>query len=81
MACAASVSPGSTSRSAVSNNRAMKAMAAIDSGTVAASVPIDVPATSRVNGTIETIRMMNGTDRTALISPANTRLTGRLAAI
>ena len=58
----------------------MKAVAAMDSGTTAAAVPMLLPATSRVNGTMATIRMMNGTDRTALTSSDTGRCTrGRAA--
>ena len=65
MARAASVRPGSTSRIALSTIRAMKGAAAIVSGTIAALVPIDVPAMRRVNGMMATTRMMNGVERVA----------------
>ena len=49
----------------------MNGTAATVSGTMAAVVPIDVPAISRVNGMIATTRMMKGVERVALtISPA-----------
>ena len=54
----------------------MKGIAAIVSGTMAAVVPMEVPAMSRVKGMIATIRMMKGTDRTALMTAASTRLRG-----
>ncbi|GAA2708716.1 hypothetical protein Apa02nite_077490 [Actinoplanes palleronii] len=41
-------------------------MAPTVSGTIAASVPIVVPTSSRVNGMIATSRTMNGTDRPML---------------
>ena len=59
--------PRSTSRKAVSTNRAINGAAAIVNGTTAAAVPIDVPTIARVNGITATTRMMNGVDRTALM--------------
>ena len=50
--------------------RAMKGVAAMVSGTMAAVVPIEVPAISRVNGMIATTRMMKGVERVALTSSA-----------
>ena len=47
------------------------------SGTMAAVVPMEVPATSRVKGMMATIRMMKGTERTALMTAERTRLRGR----
>lgn len=38
-------------------------MAAIVSGTMAAVVPMEVPATMRVNGMMATMRMMKGMER------------------
>src|SRR5690625_4210366 len=59
---------------AVSTIRAMKGTAAMVSGTMAAAVPMEVPATRRVKGMIATTRMMKGVERVAFtISPA-TRL-------
>ena len=75
MARAASIRPDSTSRIAFSTRRAMKGTVAIVSGTIAAVVPIDVPATIRVKGMIATTRMMNGTDRVALTTSPSTLLT------
>jgi hypothetical protein len=43
------------------------------SGTVAALVPIEVPAISRVNGMIATTRMMNGVERVALTTRGHPR--------
>ena len=51
---------------AASTIRAMKGVAAIVSGTIAACVPIDVPAIKRVNGTIATTRMIKGVERVTL---------------
>ena len=48
---------------------------AIVSGTIAAVDPIEVPATSRVNGMMATTRMMKGVDRVALTTMPSTRLT------
>jgi hypothetical protein len=44
------------------------------SGTIAALVPTELPATKRVNGMIATIRMMNGVERTRLTTEPSTRL-------
>ena len=74
MARAASIRPGSTSRIAPSTMRAMKGVAAMVSGTIAAEVPIEVPATRRVNGMIATTRMMNGVERVALTTAPSTAL-------
>ena len=73
MARAASTRPWSTSRIAASTSRAMKGVAAIVSGTIAAVVPIEVPATSRVNGMMATTRMMKGVERVALTMHAERR--------
>ena len=51
-------------------------MAATDSGTMAAVVPIEVCATSRVNGMMATIRITKGTERVALMMAPSTWLTG-----
>jgi len=75
MARAASIRPLSTSRMAFSTRRAMKGTAAMVSGTMAAVVPIEVPAISRVNGMIATTRMMNGTERVALTTSPSTLFT------
>ncbi len=45
--------------------RAMNGVAAMVSGTMAAVVPIEVPAISRVKGMMATTRMMNGVERVA----------------
>ena len=74
MARAASIRPASTSRMAFSTSRAMKGMAARVSGTIAASVPIDVPTKARVKGMIATTRMMNGTERVAFTASPSTLL-------
>ena len=44
------------------------------SGTIAARVPIEVPAISRVSGTIATTRMMKGVERVALTIRPRMRL-------
>ena len=44
----------------------MKGVAATVSGTMAALVPMEVPAIRRVNGMIATTRMMKGVERVAL---------------
>ena len=50
----------------------MNGVAATVSGTIAAVVPIEVPAISRVNGMIATTRMMKGVERVALtIAPSD----------
>ena len=77
IARAASTRPWSTSRIAPSISRAMKGVAATVSGTIAAVVPIEVPAISRVNGMIATTRMMKGVERVALTSAPSTAIDGR----
>ncbi|MNV22016.1 hypothetical protein D3C71_1129720 [compost metagenome] len=53
-------------------------MAANDSGTAAATGPIDVPAITRVNGTSATSRMMKGKERTVFTVQLSRRcVTGR----
>src|ERR1700689_5062464 len=50
-------------------------MPEIDSGTIAAAVPIDVPTMMRVSGITATRRMMNGSERKPLTITPTTRLT------
>ncbi len=64
IACAASMTPRGTSRRHCSTRRAKYGIAAKDSGTAAASGPIEVPAITRVIGTSATSRMMKGKLRT-----------------
>ena len=71
---AASTRPLSTSRRLVSTIRAMKGATESVRGTMAAAVPIEEPTMSRVNGMIATSRMMNGTERRALITVPRTAL-------
>ena len=52
----------------------MNGVAATVSGTIAATVPIEVPAIRRVNGMIATTRMMKGVERVALTSVPSRRL-------
>src|SRR5699024_5651101 len=73
MAWAASTRPLSTSRRADSTRRAMKGMAAMLSGTMAAGVPMEVPTMSRVNGMMATSKMMKGVERMALTTSATAR--------
>ena len=54
----------------------MKGKAATVSGTMDATVPTEVPMISRVSGIIITIRMINGTDRSRLISTFRKLITG-----
>ncbi|CAM5729830.1 hypothetical protein STENM223S_03390 [Streptomyces tendae] len=63
IACTASTSPWSTSRTAVSTSRAKKGMPPMASGTIAASLPMVVPVTQRVKFIRATMRMMNGSER------------------
>ena len=72
--CAASMRPLSTSRRLVSTRRAINGAAAIVNGTIAAAVPMDVPAIRRVKGMIATSKMMKGVERTAFTSHPNGRL-------
>src|SRR5574344_74961 len=78
MAWAASIRPASTSRSAVSTQRAMKGATATVSGTTAAQVPIEEPVTQRVKGMMATSKMMNGVERAAFTNPPTMALTGGL---
>jgi len=54
--------------------RAMKGAAATVSGTMAALVPMEVPATSRVKGMMATTRMMKGVERAAFTTKPRTVL-------
>src|SRR5579859_503346 len=81
IAWAASIRPGSTSRSELSARRATKGTAATVSGTIAAVVPIEVPTRRRVSGMMAIIRMMKGVERKALTAMPNTRFTGALGQI
>lgn len=54
--------PSSTSKSEFSTKRAIYGATYTVSGTIAAVVPIDVPATNLVKGTIAINKMMNGID-------------------
>ncbi len=78
MAWAASTTPRSTSLRAPSTTRPTKGAAAMERGTMAAPVPMDVPAISRVTGISSTMRMMKGVDLAALTTtdsrPFSTRL-------
>ena len=74
MAWAASMSPGSTSRSDTSAMRAKNGVPLIDSGTTAAQTPIVVPVTSLVKGSSATRRMMKGVARNPLMTAASKRL-------
>ena len=56
-------------------------MAAMVKGTMAAVVPMDVPAMMRVKGMMATIRMMNGMERIILITNARGLLSSRQARI
>lgn len=59
--------PSSTSKSEFSTKRAIYGATYTVSGTIAAVVPIDVPATNLVKGTIAINKMMNGIDLKILI--------------
>nr|BFF12862.1 hypothetical protein GCM10025699_41650 [Microbacterium flavescens] len=65
-----------TLRSEFSTMRVKNAMPAIDIGTTAAAIPMFVPVTNRVNGTIDAIRMRNGSERPTLITALSTVCTG-----
>src|SRR5450830_703056 len=79
MASAASTSPWSTSRNAVSISRATKGAAATVSGTTAAAVPMEEPVMKRVNGMMATSRMMKGVERTALTVVPTMWFSGRFS--
>ena len=59
--------------------RAVYGIAAMVSGTMAAVVPMEVPAMRRVRGMIATIRMMNGMERIILMMKASGLLSRRQA--
>ena len=61
--CAASTRPPSISARLCSTMRATKGAADTVSGTIAAPTPSEVPTMARVNGIMNTIRMMNGMER------------------
>ncbi|MOA26957.1 hypothetical protein D3C78_1477890 [compost metagenome] len=61
--CAASITPRSTSLSAVSTNRAKNGAAPITSGGIVPRTPIEVPTISLVIGIKATIKIINGTER------------------
>ncbi|MPN20273.1 hypothetical protein SDC9_167651 [bioreactor metagenome] len=52
----------------------MNGMAAMLRGTMAASVPMDVPTINLVTGIIATIKMINGVERVALTIDPKIRL-------
>ena len=54
-------------------------MPEIDSGTIAAAVPIDVPTMRRVSGMTATSRMMNGSELKPLTIAPTIRLTHRFS--
>ncbi|MNC74217.1 hypothetical protein D3C75_1255330 [compost metagenome] len=72
MARAASTRPDGISNSAFSTIRAIKGAAPTVSGTIAACKPIEVPTIMRVNGIIQTSKMMNGMERKMFTNPDNT---------
>ena len=70
MDSAASIRPKGISRMEVSTILAVYGIAAIVRGTIAAVVPMEVPATILVKGMMATIKMMNGMERTMLMANA-----------
>ena len=71
MLCAASMTPGLTSRIQLSASLAINGKAAMTSGTMDATVPTGVPTISLVNGITMIIRIRNGTERSRLISTSS----------
>ena len=71
MDSAASIRPKEISRMEVSTILAVYGIAAIVRGTIAAVVPMEVPATILVKGMMATIKMMNGMERTILMANAS----------
>ena len=71
---AASMTPVSISSRLCSTMRAMNGAAESVSGTSAAVAPMDVPTSSRVNGMMKNIKMMNGRLRRRFTSHPNTAL-------
>ncbi|MPM93863.1 hypothetical protein SDC9_141005 [bioreactor metagenome] len=81
IAWAASITPYSTSFKEVSTKRPTNGMAAMLSGTMAASVPMEVPTKIRVSGIIATIRIIKGVDRAAFTILPKMRLSGTFSKI
>ena len=73
---AVSMMLGFTSRRLDSTSRAIKGNAAMVSGTMEATVPREVPTIARVSGIIITIRIMNGMERSRLISTFRNPING-----
>ncbi len=69
---AASTTPRSTPRIELSTTRAANGMAPMDSGTMAAFVPMLVPTRRRVRGMIATMSTRNGTDLPTFTMADNT---------
>ena len=68
---ATSMTPGSVSLNDVSKTLAMYGIAETVNGTMAAVVPIDLPATNLVKGIIITNKIINGKDLKTLIIKLN----------
>ena len=75
MLWAASMTPGSTSRMLVSIRRETNGKDAMTSGTIEATVPMDVPTIKRDSGMTIIIRIRNGTLRSRLIRPFSSAMT------
>lgn len=72
VAKAASITPESTSFREISISLAKNTVAVIDKGTDAATGPIFVPTKKKVNGKVNTTKIINGTDLIKLITAAIT---------
>ena len=77
MLWAASTTPESTSRMLVSTRRDTNGKDAMTSGTMDATVPIEVPTIKRDSGMTMIIKIKNGTLRSRLITPFSSRITQR----
>ncbi len=77
MLWAASTTPRSTSRMLVSTRRDTNGKDAMTSGTMDATVPIDVPTMARDSGMTMIIKIKNGTLRSRLIRPFSSAMTQR----
>ena len=77
MLCAASMTPASTSRMLVSTRRDTNGKDAITSGTMDATVPMEVPTIRRDSGMTIIIKIKNGTLRSRLIRPFSSAISQR----
>ena len=77
MLCAASITPASTSRILVSTRRETNGKEAMTSGTIEATVPMDVPTMARDSGITIIIKIRKGTLRSRFTRPFSSAITQR----